>query len=350
MPLDTFYWDYIVPEWQTPESVKAHMKDMKAHYVNVASLHPWSIPRLAADENGKLITDYSIFDRTIDAYEAGLAPATYRFEMLSTIYFEPSKNIKPNFPGAKNRPKFLTPQWKALFREWLGKWVAHMKARGIGYDDFIMHPYDERLDANVIAVIKLIKEVDQRILVLVNPYGYTVEQVKAIAPYVDACAPYLYNFTGAGGVNGYIGQRVSLKPNTAYELSFYFKNGSANLYYEVVFNGSTARRANLLDAADWRQETFSFTTGPDTNQVQISFYPAVGNGTLLIDDVVLRSESGPDLIVNGDMEAGNPPGVGSRAQRMSKTRFRLPSSPIRPIRIQATGAQRSQIIHCRPAP
>jgi hypothetical protein len=308
MPLAGFYWEAIVPTWPTltPELIETYMKDLKSHYVDHATIHPDSAPRFAVDANGHLITDYTVLDATLDAYKT-LAPKRFIFFWASESFLEPSGNSGSAHPESKGRPKFLTPEWQALFREWLGKWVAHMKARGIGYDAFIMHPYDERLDANVIAVVKLIKEVDPKIQVLVNPYGDTVEQVKAIAPYVDACAPYLYNSLDAGGVNGYIGQVVSLKPNTAYTCSFYFKNGSANLYYELVFNGSTARRANILDAADWTQETLSFTTSADTTQLQISFYPTVGNRTLLMDDVVLRAKSGPNLIVHGDMEAGNPP-------------------------------------------
>ena len=308
MPLTGFYWEAIVPTWPdlTAEVIEAHMRDLKNHYVDHANIHPEAVPRFAVDGKGRLITDYAVLDQTLDAYKT-LNPKRFIFFWNAGDYLEPSGDSGAAHPGSRGRPKFLTPAWKALFREWLGKWVAHMKARGIGYDAFIMHPYDERLDANVIGVARLIKEVSPEILVLVNPYGNTVEQVEAISPYVDACAPYLYNYTDAGGVNGYIGQVVPLEPDTAYTYSFHFRNGTANLYYELIFNGSTARRAELLDSADWRQETWRFTTGPDTTQVQVNFYPTVGNRTVFIDDVVLRSDSGANLVVNGDMETGDPP-------------------------------------------
>ena len=309
MPLAGFYWEAIVPTWPalTPAAIEAHMQDLKRHYVDHATIHPESVPKFAVDANGQLVTDYTVLDQTLDAYRT-LGPKKFIFFWNAGAYLEPSGDSGSAHPASRGRPEFLTPEWKALFREWLGKWVAHMNARGIGHDAFMMHPYDERLDANVIGVAKLIKEVNPNILILINPYGDTVEQVEAIAPYADACAPYLYNYTAAGGVNGYIGQVVPLKPDTAYTYSFYFKNGSANLYYELVFDGSTARRADLLDSAYWRQETFSFTTGPDTTRVQVNFYPTVGNGTVFIDDVVLRSDSSANLVVNGDMEAGRPPG------------------------------------------
>jgi len=305
LPLAVQFFDEIVATWpaMTPELVEAYMKDLKSHYVNHAYVHPDPLPRLAVDANGQLVTDYNDFDKALDGYKT-LAPKRFIFFWASESFLEPSGDWSYDHPESKGRPEFMTPEWKNLFREWLTGWVAHMKDRGIGYDGFVMHPYDERGGPEVQAMIKLIKEVDPNILVLFNGgLGRTVEELeKNIAPYVDVWLPYLYHYLDAGGVNGCISQTVSLDPNTAYTLRFYGKNGGASIYYELVFDGSTARHAQMLDAADWRQATHSFTTASNTTQVRIGFYPTIGNKTILIDDVVLSS--GSNLVVNGDMEAG----------------------------------------------
>jgi len=282
------------------------MKDLKSHYVNNATVHPWPHPKLAVDSDGHLVSDYTELDRTLDAYGA-LAPERFVFSWNPDAYLEPSGDFGPGHPEAKGRPEFMTPEWKSLFREWLTDWVAHMKDRGIGYDAFVMHPYDERGGPKVQAMLKLIKDVDPKILVLFNSaLGRTVEELEDnIAPYVDVWLPHLYHYLDAGGVNGGISQAVSLEPNTTYAFSFYGKNGGATIYYDLVFDGSTTRHAQGLDAADWRQETLSFTTASDTTRVQVRFFPTMGNKTILIDDVVLGS--GSYLVVDGDMERGSPP-------------------------------------------
>lgn len=308
LPLAVFYWDELVAAWMTPELTKAYMTDLKNHYVNGVNVHPWPLPRLAVDAEGQLVTDYAKLDRTLDGYKT-LAPQRFIFFWAAEACLEPTGDWSSAHPESKGRPEFMTDEWKRLFREWLTGWVAHMKERGIGYDGFVMHPYDERGGPEVQAMIKLIKEVDPNIPVLFNgAFGRTVEELENnIAPYVDAWAPHLYRYLDAGGVNGCLSQTVSLEPGTAYTLSFYGKNGGAAIYYDLIFDGATNRHAQMLDAADWRQATFSFTTASDTSQVQVRFFPTLGNKTVLIDDVVLRSSPGSDLVVNGDMEAGRPP-------------------------------------------
>ncbi len=126
------------------------------------------------------------------------------------------------------------------------------------------------------------------------------------APYVDVWIPMLYHFLDSGGIHGYLSQKVAVEPNTTYSYSFHAKNGSSSIYYDLMFNGSTERFASALDAARWREEKMTFTTAADTTQVELRFFPMAGNKTILIDDVVLRSPSGSNVVVNGDMESGNP--------------------------------------------
>ena len=306
LPLDILYFDEIVAKWFAPEMIEAYMKDLKSHYVNAAYVHPDPLPRLAVDAKGRLVTDYAELDHALDGYRT-LGPDKYVFFWAAVSFLEPTGDFGSDHPESKGRPKFMTPQWKALFRQWLTEWVAHMKDRGIEYDQFIMHPYDEKGGPNVQAVMKLIKEVDPKIQVAFNgALGRTVKELEDLAPNVDVWLPYLYHYLDAGGVNGCISQTLPLEPNTTYVYSFWGKNGGASIYYNMIFNGSTKNQAEMLDAFDWRRLTRTFTTASDTTQVRIGFYPTVGYKTSLIDDVVLtRSGSKESLIANGDMETGS---------------------------------------------
>ena len=303
LPLAVFYFDELEGALMAPGVVEAYMADLKSHYVNHAFVHPDHLPRLAVDSKGKLATDYARFDEMMDTYKV-LDPQRYIFFWASESFLEPTGDWSPDHPESRGRPEFMTPEWKALFRPWLRGWVAHMKARGLGYDAFVMHPYDERGGPEVQAMVQLIKEVDPNILVLFNgALGRTVEELERnIAPYVDVWVPYLYHYLDDGGVHGGISQVVPLEPTTDYTLSFWGKNGGASIYWDMVFDGATPRKADGLDAAGrWREETFSFTTASDVTQVEVRFFPTIGNKTIFIDDVVLRTAAGPNLVVGGDM-------------------------------------------------
>ena len=305
LPLAVFYYDELLTMDMSPKLVKSYMTKMKTHHVNHAFVHPDNLPRLAADSDGKLVTNYTQFDKIMDDYKT-LNPKRYIFFWAAESFMEPSGKWHQDHPESINRPKHMSPEWKALFRAWLKDWIAHMKARGMGYDNFMMLPYDERGGRTVINTIKLIKEIDPNVLVLFNgKIGGSAESIKKnLAPYIDAWKPYLYHYLGTGGVWGGTTQSgIPLKPNTDYTLSFYIKNAGSSLYLDVSFNGSTSRQAIEFDAADWRICERKFTTASDTDKMYLGFFPNVGNKALLIDDVVVREKNGPNLVANGDMEA-----------------------------------------------
>jgi hypothetical protein len=306
LPLDIFHFDELVTTNMETELVEASMTDLRTHYVNHAFVHPVVLPRLGVDAKGKLLTDYTRFDKMIDDYKI-LDPKRYIFFWASESFLEPSGEWAPSHPESIGRPEFMTPAWKELFRDWLTDWVAHMKDRGLGYDEFVMHPYDERGGPKVQAMIKLIKEVDPNVLVLFNGgIGETEEHVaNKIAPYIDAWMPFFYHYDGTGKVYGQAYQKVTVEPDSDYELSFYVKNAGSSLYFSLWFDGSTTRKAHSVDGADWRKFELKFSTESDTTMAHVGFYPTAGKKSLLIDDVILRKKSGANLVAGGDMESEN---------------------------------------------
>jgi len=179
-PVYIQYWDYLVPEWTTPEMAQAMITDLKAHYVNTPTLHPW-MARLQLDAQGKLKVDYAALDVLL-GYYAQLNPKMLVFSWHPDAYL-----------AKFDAYPFFSPEWKALFKSYINSLVSHLKEKGFGYDRFALHPYDEILDAKVCNMAKLIKEIDPNILIIANAVG-TPDEMKNIAPYVDIFMPHLYGF------------------------------------------------------------------------------------------------------------------------------------------------------------
>jgi len=171
-PIYTQYWDDVVPQWSGgPELARALVKDLKQHYVSVASIHPWVI-RIQVNPDGTLKEDYSDLDIVLDNYRA-MSPKLHMFWLHPDVYLKKIPNVE-----------FLSDQWKALFKSYITGLVSHLKQRGYDYSSFAIHAYDERLDDEVFQVTKLVKEADPKILTMVNSQG-TEELREKISPYVD---------------------------------------------------------------------------------------------------------------------------------------------------------------------
>jgi len=114
-PIYTAYWEYLVPEWITPERAQALVDDMKKHYVNTPTVHPWSLKPTGTA--GPFPSDYGKLDSVLDCYSR-LNPKMIAVNLLS--------NYLEGMPG------FFSADWKELFKSWLTGLVSHLKERGLG--------------------------------------------------------------------------------------------------------------------------------------------------------------------------------------------------------------------------
>lgn len=180
-PLYTHYWDYMVPQWHGAELTKAYVADLRQHYVNVGIVHPWPL-RMRFDAAGQLTPDYSDLDPVLDAYRE-LNPKVLLLNLGAENYLE-------------NQKGFPEEAWRAQFQTWLRDLVKHLAAKGFGYDRIVLYPYDESLRPAVAAMAKLVKETDPKLRFYINAIGQTEDEVRAVAPYADLWAPYLYDYLG----------------------------------------------------------------------------------------------------------------------------------------------------------
>jgi hypothetical protein len=66
--------------------------------------------------------------------------------------------------------------------------VGYLRSRGFGYGDWIFYPYDEYLGPEFRELAREVKRIDPRVRIFSDWMG-TVEELQAIAPYVDVWCP-----------------------------------------------------------------------------------------------------------------------------------------------------------------
>jgi hypothetical protein len=106
------------------------------------------------------------------------------------------------YQGAlKGDDKYMSDAWKKAHKEWIRKWIAHLKELGITYDRFAFYPVDEPgLDGDgrvneFITLGRLIREADPKAQIYTDPAGQiTLEHLKKMAPYVDIWCPHRHDF------------------------------------------------------------------------------------------------------------------------------------------------------------
>ncbi|MDD5597776.1 MAG: sugar-binding protein [Victivallaceae bacterium] len=189
-PLYTYVWDYL--DTKPPEIQEAAVKDLRAHYITVPYLNtavPW--PEFDSDGRMKEI-DFSGCDRAIELWEKG------SYKMLAWYWhFRVSLSHSKNCNAKRFGEKFMSSEWKANFSAWLSKFVAHLKEKGLTYDDFYFHIFDETICDDFRETAKLVKQIDPRIKIFSDPAlitARTTEQIKALSPYMDIWSPLLWNF------------------------------------------------------------------------------------------------------------------------------------------------------------
>ena len=104
-------------------------------------------------------------------------------------------------------------------------------------------------------------------------------------------------------------------PNTTYTLTYYHMDGgiSSSTYAD---GASTLAQVQGMDSdfavdqlavtpSGWTQQTFQFTTGPNTHRIAvlISAYAPGSNVAILVDSIVLSSQVTLTCDVDGDSKA-----------------------------------------------
>jgi hypothetical protein len=173
-PLATFNWAYLNAGSPLFEKVRTAML---SHRITVGACSSVGWPR--KDAQGNVIRPVEIEDSAqVDKY----LDFNRDFPQIS-FYFP--------FDYAANAPTgsmfgtaaWMSPEFRAVFREWVTALVRQLKAKGRGYGDFHLQMFDETFDPKVGELCRLVHEADPEVRTMITiPEATTA----AVQGFVDA--------------------------------------------------------------------------------------------------------------------------------------------------------------------
>ncbi|MBI3920079.1 MAG: DUF4091 domain-containing protein [Armatimonadetes bacterium] len=182
-PVHLFTYSYVKEMPQTLDRVAETKRDLREHWVNTFVL-PGYVPKAQSNEQGELIgkTDFSKVDEGLQLHRK------------DTIVWWLGGDIKRSvglFPNLRN----LSPEWKKAVKTLYQKWMEHLRQKGLGYQEFLVYPFDESTRPEVLEVSKLLKEADPKARLFLNPTGGCQQaELEALVPFVDTWVPNAEHF------------------------------------------------------------------------------------------------------------------------------------------------------------
>jgi len=138
-------------------------EDLHNHRINVYTVPPQDLPflRFSSDRPGVVRKpNFANLDNALQYHN-------YAKTYLLCLDFNSSKKDHGRFGNVK----WMTPAWKAVFSQWLKNLVKHLNNAGIGYDKFVLYPFDESLCDDFYKLAKLIKATDPKVRIYANSFG-----------------------------------------------------------------------------------------------------------------------------------------------------------------------------------
>ena len=172
LALKTCNWSYyeIAPATEMAE-------DLKSHHTNVYIVPAQDLPfpRFASDPAGVTRNpDYSRLDKVLNQHK-------YANTFLLGLNFSVARKDFGRFGDVQ----WMTPEWKEVFSVWLKNLIKHLKERDIGYDRFILYPFDESIDDEYYNLARLIKSIDPEIRLYANSFGKGPEEFIRFKELID---------------------------------------------------------------------------------------------------------------------------------------------------------------------
>ncbi len=138
-------------------------EDLRDHYTNVCVVPAQDLPflRFSSDQPGIIgKPNYTELDTVLQQNK-------YAETYLIGLNF----SIAEKDFGRFGNVKWMTPAWRTVFSSWLKELVKHLKGRGVGYNRFVLYPFDETIADDYYKLAKLIKDIDPKIRLYANSFG-----------------------------------------------------------------------------------------------------------------------------------------------------------------------------------
>ena len=177
MPIATYTWDYARSD--------SYVRDLRANRINVMLVgNGLTLPK--CDKDGNILSlDFTAFDQALRMKRRYGDQVMFSYGVVRSFEVEMAQGI-----GLK----YMSEPWKKAFREYLTRWVAHLKDLGLGYNDFTMQIWDEATgDENpklVAQVGPFLREIDPKIRWVMDG-AQNLKEAKLMDPWVDIWIPHL---------------------------------------------------------------------------------------------------------------------------------------------------------------
>jgi hypothetical protein len=178
IPVYSFVWDYIESE--------TAKQDLLLHHINVPYIGLRNLPLPVFEKDGSMKVDYSRLDKVLDLWKKDFKIIGIYWGLMRKGYAD----MRIRF-GPEN--EYMTATWKKRFSMWYKQLIKHLAEKGLGYDDFFFHTFDETTKPATAKFFAYLKELDPNVKLFLNPCGTnsrSTDEIMACNSYVDIWCPW----------------------------------------------------------------------------------------------------------------------------------------------------------------
>lgn len=270
-----FTWDYL-GDAEKRGLVEQYMETMLDHGITafwVMGLR--YMPRPAADDEGNLLepTDWSKFrDQVSLKWKPGR-------KLYITMDVWEKADERRIYNG-----KFDSPGWRIAFKKIVTEMADVLRDMGLSYDDYLVNPVDESIDARYLAIARLVKEVDPKIEIIADTIGSSLAEVRSADVVTDHWVPH-FNAFRADATK----ESIAYLKSTGKPLGFYFYSEGSNEkaqdpYGHYLWRLWYAYSEGLDGLFGYWTATQHYGDPWNRHQVQASYDPSLfypGNGCVI---------------------------------------------------------------------
>lgn len=189
LPVFSSTWDYIAGLGD-PTLREAAKKDLMEHHVNVPYLSVDTLPTPVFDKTGGMKVDYSKLDKALDFWKGDAKTIGIYWGLMRGGY----NDMRRRF-GVEG--EYMKEAWKGRFSLWYRDFSSHIAGKGLSYDDFFFHTFDETTKPEAAEFFSFLKDVDPKARLFLNPCGTSVRtsgEMTSVNPYIDIWCPWFASF------------------------------------------------------------------------------------------------------------------------------------------------------------
>lgn len=153
--------------------------DLQLHHTTVAFLNSAEAELPARNSRDFQMPNKASFDRM----DRAIRRHSYARHYIVFLNFRKEQKDWGRFG------QWMSPQWKSNFTSWLRILVRHLREQGLGYDRWILHPFDETLCDEFYDLAFLIKQIDPKVRIFADHINDKPATIRKYRDVIDIWCP-----------------------------------------------------------------------------------------------------------------------------------------------------------------